>query len=87
VQLDAPSRKTGLRLCSRGQWDAHSRIGLIRTVQTEIGPDYTVLTGKQIVEIKPSGKDKGQAVSELMAEEPFKGRVPVFIGDDTTDEF
>lgn len=60
---------------------------LMRTVQTEIGPDYTVLTGKRIVELKPSGKDKGQAVSEFMAEEPFKGRVPVFIGDDTTDEY
>lgn len=60
---------------------------LMRTVQAEIGPDYTVLTGKRIVEIKPSGKDKGQAVSEFMAEEPFKGRVPVFVGDDATDEY
>jgi len=60
---------------------------LMRTVQQELGPDYTVLTGKRIVELKPSGKDKGQAVSEFMSEHPFRGRLPVFVGDDVTDEF
>jgi trehalose 6-phosphate phosphatase len=60
---------------------------LMRTLQLEIGPDYTVLTGKRIVEIKPSGKDKGQAVEEFMSEVPFKGRIPVFVGDDATDEY
>ena len=59
---------------------------LMRTVQTEIGPDYTVQLGKRIVELKPSGKDKGEAVKEFMAEAPFRGRVPVFVGDDATDE-
>ena len=60
---------------------------LIRTMQAELGPDYTIQTGKRIVEIKPSGKDKGQAVREFMAERPFIGRVPVFVGDDATDEY
>lgn len=60
---------------------------LMRTVQKEIGSDYTVLSGKRIVELKPSGKDKGQAVREFMAEQPFAGRVPVFVGDDMTDEY
>ncbi|HJP59526.1 MAG TPA: trehalose-phosphatase [Gemmatimonadaceae bacterium] len=60
---------------------------LMRTMQKEIGSDYTVLSGKRIVELKPSGKDKGQAVQEFMAEKPFKGRVPVFVGDDVTDEY
>ena len=59
---------------------------LMRTIQAEIGPDYTVQLGKRIVELKPSGKDKGQAVKEFMAESPFRGRVPVFVGDDVTDE-
>jgi trehalose 6-phosphate phosphatase len=45
-----------------------------------------VLPGKCVCEIKPSGFDKASGVRELMAHEPFRGRRPVFIGDDVTDE-
>jgi trehalose 6-phosphate phosphatase len=37
-------------------------------------------------EVKPAGIDKARAVNVLMAGPPFAGRVPVFIGDDVTDE-
>jgi trehalose 6-phosphate phosphatase len=45
-----------------------------------------VLPGKCVCEIKHSGFNKATGVLELMTHEPFKGRRPVFIGDDVTDE-
>ena len=39
-----------------------------------------------MVEIKPAGINKGAAIAAFMAEAPFKGRTPVFFGDDRTDE-
>lgn len=41
--------------------------------------------GKSVIEIKPKGIDKGVGLRALLLEPPFKGRVPVFGGDDTTD--
>ncbi len=37
-------------------------------------------------EVKPRGADKGTAVAALMTRPPFTGRVPLYIGDDVTDE-
>ena len=45
-----------------------------------------VLPGKCVCEIKHSGFTKASGVKTLMAQEPFKGRRPFFIGDDVTDE-
>jgi trehalose 6-phosphate phosphatase len=45
-----------------------------------------VLPGKCVCEIKHSGFTKATGVHELMTHEPFKGRRPLFIGDDVTDE-
>ena len=45
-----------------------------------------VLPGKCVCEIKHSGFTKATGVRELMTHEPFRGRRPLFIGDDVTDE-
>ena len=41
---------------------------------------------KMIVEVLRGGIDKGAGVEALMARVPFAGRIPVFVGDDATDE-
>jgi trehalose 6-phosphate phosphatase len=50
------------------------------------GQGLELQRGKRVVEIKPAGIDKGTAVTEYLAEPPFKGRRAVFIGDDLNDE-
>ncbi len=60
---------------------------LVRRLAGELGDDFEVQAGKMVIEIKPSGKDKGTAIAEFLEEAPFRGRFAVFIGDDLSDEF
>jgi trehalose 6-phosphate phosphatase len=48
--------------------------------------DFQLLSGQLMWEVRPRGVDKGHGVERLMQHEPFRGRLPVFIGDDVTDE-
>ncbi|NGP52653.1 trehalose-phosphatase [Thioalkalivibrio sp. XN8] len=50
------------------------------------GTDFHVQRGKMVLELKPSGQDKGTAILAFLEEAPFAGRRPVFVGDDLTDE-
>ena len=45
-----------------------------------------ILPGKCVCEIKQAGFDKATGVHELITHEPFRGRYPIFIGDDVTDK-
>lgn len=49
-------------------------------------PGYRLQLGKQVAELRPNGADKGDAIATLCDEAPFRGRHPVFVGDDLTDE-
>jgi trehalose 6-phosphate phosphatase len=46
----------------------------------------TLQPGKMVVELRPHGADKGDALRRIMREPPFAGARPWFVGDDLTDE-
>lgn len=48
--------------------------------------DFELLRGNMMWEVRRKGVNKGTAIRKLMQHPPFKGRMPVFIGDDVTDE-
>lgn len=60
---------------------------LARAIQSTLGDDFAVQLGKRVVELKPAGADKGEAVKRLLLLPSFAGRIPVFVGDDVTDEY
>ena len=47
---------------------------------------WQVIEGKCVFEIRPRDSTKGTAIEAFMSEAPFRGRMPVFCGDDRTDE-
>ena len=91
----AAHRHRGLLLEDKGQslalhYRAAPRLAgyAHRLVRAEAAmlPAFSVRKGKRVAELRPSGHDKGRAVRAFMREAPFRGRMPVFIGDDATDE-
>lgn len=47
---------------------------------------YKLQHGKCVYEAKPEAANKGACLSKALLAEPFFGRRPIMIGDDTTDE-
>jgi trehalose 6-phosphate phosphatase len=58
----------------------------IQTAIAENGEDMEMLQAQMAVDIKRRSVNKGHAVAWFMSRPPFRGRVPVFVGDDLTDE-
>lgn len=48
--------------------------------------DLRLLPGRLVFEVKRASFDKGRAVRQFMENPAFAGRIPVFMGDDVTDE-
>ncbi|MET0293947.1 MAG: trehalose-phosphatase [Phenylobacterium sp.] len=46
----------------------------------------TLQPGHMVVELRTPGPSKGDSLRQFMAAPPFEGAVPVFVGDDLTDE-
>lgn len=48
--------------------------------------DLQTQDGKAMIELRAPGGDKGTAVHRLMTRPPMAGTLPLFVGDDATDE-
>src|SRR5258707_1871897 len=72
------------RLAPHAEKAIYEALSLIRAELPDA--PIEVLPGKCVCEIKHSAFTKASGVRELMTREPFKGRRPIFIGDDVTDE-
>lgn len=57
-----------------------------RAAAAESGGALEALPGKCVWEIRPAGEDKGAAMSAFLGVPPFRGRRPLAVGDDVTDE-
>ncbi|WAC25809.1 trehalose-phosphatase [Ancylobacter sp. SL191] len=51
-----------------------------------LDPGVEFLKGRFVIEVRPAGHTKGTAVDQFMRTTIFAGRVPIFLGDDVTDE-
>jgi trehalose 6-phosphate phosphatase len=51
-----------------------------------LGGEYRVQHGKAVAEILPAAAGKGKVIERYLGLPPYKGRRPIFAGDDLTDE-
>jgi trehalose 6-phosphate phosphatase len=61
-------------------------IGLAGEIARLSGRRLEVTRGKMVVEVHPVGTSKRRAILDFMAEAPFRGRRPIYVGDDRPDE-
>ena len=57
----------------------------IQSICDYVAPAWRCLTGHNVVEVRPTGIDKGTGLIEMMKAEHFAHSIPVSVGDDTTD--
>ena len=82
--LETKASSVALHFRKAPELEVDSRIALLEALAA--APHLELLDGKMVVEARPAAAGKGEAVRAFMLEPPFVGRVPVFLGDDDTDE-
>ncbi|WP_231727393.1 MULTISPECIES: trehalose-phosphatase [unclassified Sphingomonas] len=79
------AKPLGVALHHRGAPDAADACAAIMQHFAE-SEGFALQTGKMVHELRLPGSTKGDAVRAFMADPQFAGSVPVFVGDDVTDE-
>ena len=51
------------------------------------GSNLKLLKGKKVLELVPKNSNKGKAINFFMNKHPFLHKIPIYIGDDVTDEY
>jgi trehalose 6-phosphate phosphatase len=59
---------------------------VVRALVPDDHPLFRLIPAREAVEIGPKATSKGHAVERFMKDSAFKGRRPIFVGDDFTDE-
>lgn len=65
---------------------AEDALSLATKLAHDKSAHYEVLPAKMAFEVKQAAMDKGKAVDIFMKRPPFLKRIPIFVGDDVTDE-
>jgi trehalose 6-phosphate phosphatase len=61
-------------------------LAVVEDALRRLGGAYRLQVGSAVAELVPAAATKGRGIERLLAEPPYAGRAPVFIGDDLTDE-
>lgn len=80
-------RKAGaiaLHYRQRPELEAESLAAMHAAIEGQNG--FKLRPGKMVIEALAHESNKGAAIESFLTEPPFIGRVPVFAGDDVTDE-
>lgn len=92
---DVTASMEGVRIEPKGEVIAvhyraapEQKAALAEALDAALAPfeTYALQHGKMVFEAKPAHAHKGRALARMMQAAPFSGRVPVMVGDDTTDE-
>jgi len=80
-------KKTGaVALHYRLRPDFQERCHAVARALIQKRSELHFIEGKMVCEIRLDGSDKGAVIKSFLDERPFKGRKPIFAGDDATDE-
>ncbi len=85
--VEVEDKGTALALHYRRAPQSSARVAEIAdALLRKAGTGFELQRGNHVVELKPAGCDKGDALAAFLREPAFAGRRPWMIGDDLTDE-